>query len=178
MDRRLESALMNIDASYNQLVEIANEILRPIIGPANELVDKITSVGNNMPTDDLRFYMLQLQLRAYEISETKEKSVLKATLAEALQKEAFAIKVNSMDGSMSAREKLALVEVSGEVASEALYSLIAGLLNAKVDQLQRLVDVLKSILMSRMQETKFMNVGTSSEVGPTLAPTGRTILNE
>ena len=61
------------------------------------------------------------------------------------------------------KSNIATIAASAEVASEALYNLIANLLKNKVDQLHRLVDALKSILMSRMQEAKFMNLGSSDE---------------
>jgi hypothetical protein len=57
-----------------------------------------------------------------------------------------------------------------------LYNLVANLLKTKLDQLHRLVDALKSILMSRMQETKFMNIGSTNEVPSTTGT--RVTLNE
>jgi hypothetical protein len=46
----------------------------------------------------------------------------------------------------------------------------------KLDSLHRLVDTLKSVLMSRMQEAKFMNIGANNEISPTT--NGRITLNE
>ena len=68
------------------------------------------------------------------------------------------------------------IELSHEDVTYALYNLIASLLKTKLDAVHRLVDVLKSILMSRMQEAKFMNVGASNEIAPTT--NGRITLNE
>ena len=90
---------------------------------------------------------------------------MKAELSEALQKEKFATTFNGLDGSATVKEKIALVESSSETVSTVLYELVSSLLKSKVDQLHRLVDCLKSILMSRMQETKFMNIGATAEVG-------------
>ena len=167
MNAKLETALTNVETTYGDLVEIANGMLKPLFDPINNLVSVINSTVNALSIEQIRDYILQLQLKAFEISETKEKAALKAELAETLQKEKFAVSFNKLEGSAAVKDKLALVEASAETVSEALYNLVANLLKTKVDQLHRLVDALKSILMSRMQETKFMNIGSSIEVPPT-----------
>ena len=167
MNAKLETALTNVETTYGDLVEIANGMLKPLFDPINNLVSVINSTVNALSIEQIRDYILQLQLKAFEISETKEKAALKAELAETLQKEKFAVSFNKLEGAAAVKDKLALVEASAETVSEALYNLVANLLKTKVDQLHRLVDALKSILMSRMQETKFMNIGSSIEVPPT-----------
>ena len=164
ISEKLNAALGNVETTYKDLVDVANGMLAPMFDPINQLVSEINTKVNAMPVEQIRDYILQLQLKAFEISETKEKAALKAELAETLQKERFAISFSGLEGSAAVKEKLALVDTSAEYVSEALYNLIANLLKTKVDQLHRLVDALKSILMSRMQETKFMNVGSSLDV--------------
>ena len=176
MDLKLEQALANVESSYGELVGIANDFLRPTFTPIDELVSQINCQINALSIDQIRDYLLMLQLKAYGISEIKEKAALKAELAEILQKEHFAISFNGADGSAAVKDKLATVATSAETVTEALYTLIASLLKTKLDAVHRLVDVLKSILMSRMQEAKFMNVGASNEITPTT--NGRTTLNE
>lgn len=171
MDKKLEEALNKVEMTYKDLVEISNEMLAPMLDPINSLVGEINSKVNALPVDQIRDYILQLQLKAFEIAETKEKAALKAELAEAIQKEQFAISFNGMDGSAAVKDKLALVATSSEIVAETLYNLIANLLKTKLDQLHRLVDALKSILMSRMQETKFMNIGSTQDVPPTQGKT-------
>jgi hypothetical protein len=175
MDKKLETALNNVETTYGELVNIANDMLNPMFEPINMIIVSVNATVNAMSIDQIRDYILQIQLKAFEISEIKEKAALKAELAETLQKEKFAISFNGLEGSAAAKDKLALVETSAEIVTEALYNLIANLLKTKLDQLHRLVDALKSILMSRMQETKFMNMGSTNEVPAT---TGRMRLNE
>ena len=62
------------------------------------------------------------------------------------------------------------------IVVSCLYELVASLVKTKLDSLHRLVDVLKSVLMSKMQEAKFMNIGANNEIGPTT--NGRITLNE
>ena len=168
MNAKLENALTNVETTYGELVEIANGMLKPLFDPINQLVSVINSTVNALSIEQIRDYILQLQLKAFEISETKEKAALKAELAETLQKEKFAVSFNSLEGSAAVKEKLALVEASPEAVSETLYNLVANLLKTKLDQLHRLVDALKSVLMSRMQETKFMNISSNAEIPATV----------
>jgi hypothetical protein len=175
MDKKLETALNNVETTYGELVNIANDMLNPMFDPINTIISRVNASVNAMSIDQIRDYILTIQLKAFEISEIKEKAALKAELAETLQKEKFAVSFNGLEGSAAVKDKLALVETSAEIVTEALYNLIANLLKTKLDQLHRLVDALKSILMSRMQETKFMNMGSTNEVPAT---TGRMRLNE
>ena len=171
MNAKLEDALNNVETTYGELVEIANTMLKPLFEPINNLVGVINSTVNALSIEQIRDYILQLQLKAFEIAETKEKAALKAELAEALQKEKIAVSFNRLDGSAAVKDKLALVEASSETVAETLYNLVANLLKTKLDQLHRLVDALKSILMSRMQETKFMNIGSNAEIPATVGQT-------
>lgn len=163
MTEKLGLALEVVETTYQELVEISNEILDPILAPINQLISKLSDKGNGLTVDQLREYILQLQLHAFEISEIKEKAAMKSELAEAIQKETFAVKFNSFDGSAAAKDKLALVATSSETVSEIVYNLIANLLKTKLDQIHRLVDCLKSVLMSRMQEAKFMNLSAAED---------------
>jgi hypothetical protein len=176
MDVKLEQALANVETTYGEIVTIANDFLYPTFQPIDALVNEINCCINAFSVDQLRDYLLMLQLKAYGIAEIKEKAALKAELAEILQKEHFAISFNGADGSAAVKDKLATIATSSEIVTEALYNLIASLLKTKLDSVHRLVDVLKSILMSRMQEAKFMNVGASNEITPTT--NGRITLNE
>ena len=176
MDKKLETALNNVETTYGELVDIANGMLNPMFEPINMIIARVNASVNAMSIDQIRDYILTIQLKAFEISEIKEKAALKAELAETLQKEKFAVSFNGLEGSAAVKDKLALVETSAEIVTEALYNLIANLLKTKLDQLHRLVDALKSILMSRMQETKFMNIGSTNDVPVTTGT--RVTLNE
>ena len=179
MEKKLEEALMNVETSYHDVVEIANDIINPIISSVNDLVNEVSNKVNNLSIDQIRDFILRLQLKAFEIAEIKEKSAMKAELAEAIQKEKYAVEFNAADGTAAAKTNIATVNMSGEVVSEVLYNLVANLLKTKLDQLHRLVSALSSILTSRMQEAKFMQISTTADGSSpyTQQPT-RQILNE
>lgn len=164
MTNKLNEALKNVEMTYSQVVEIADTIIAKYFTNLNNLVSTINSRINALTIDQIREYMMELQLQAFSLSEIKEKSTLKAELAVAIQKEKFAISFTGADGTAAAKDKIALIATNEEAISEALYNLVANLFKTKLDQTHRLVDVLKSILMSRMQEAKFMNVGVDNNI--------------
>lgn len=168
MEKKLETALNEVEMTYANLIQIANDMTQPFFAPIDEMITTLNSRINALSTDAVRDYMLQLQLKAFSISEVKEKSALKAELAEALYKEKFAENFTGVDGSAAVKDKLAQLSTSNEIIAETLYTLVANLFKTKLDQCHRLIDCLKSILMSRMQETKFMNAGSDDYVPATL----------
>lgn len=154
----LDEALNNANVTYKQLVEIANEIVSKctdsidnIIKPAQESIEKLTN-------DDIRTLMLKIAMASYAFSEIKEKSAFKAQCAEALRKESYANEFNSAVGSVAAKENTATVNISDEIIVENVYDLVASLLKTKLDEMHRVVDVLKTVLMSRLSEAKLTNV--------------------
>lgn len=168
MTNKLSEALNNVEMTYSQVVEVANTIAAKHFTELNNLVSKINSQINALTIDQIRNYILELQLQAFSLSEIKEKSALKAELAAAIQKEKFAISFTGADGTAAAKDKIALIATNEETISEALYNLIANLFRTKLDQAHRLVDALKSILMSRMQENKYINTTATNDIPATL----------
>lgn len=150
----LNEALDKVEMAYGDVVSIANDMLAPLFDPINKLVEEINGRINTFTVEEIRNYMMRLQLRAYEISETKEKSSLKAELAQAVRKEKYALTFNEAQGTAGTKDNTALLAASEEIIVESLYSLVASLLKTKLDALHRLVDALKSVLMSKMQEAK------------------------
>ena len=150
----LNEALDKVEIAYGDVVSIANDMLAPLFDPINKLVEEINGRINTFTVEEIRNFMMRLQLRAYEISETKEKSSLKAELAQAVRKEKYALTFNEAQGTAGTKDNTALLAASEEIIVESLYSLVASLLKTKLDALHRLVDALKSVLMSKMQEAK------------------------
>lgn len=157
MAKDLNKALDNLEMTYSNVIDIVNGMLYDILNPVNTLVEKIGDDINSLSLDELKDYMWKLQHSAYGLTEIKEKSQLKAELATALQKEKLAQKFMEAEGAAAVKNNVALIESSEEIVVEALYESIASQLKNKVDQVQRLVNVIQSILMTRMQELKITN---------------------
>lgn len=154
MKKDLSEALDLVEGTYSELVKIANNILDDIFSPINNIVDEIRNEGAGAPVESIRSYLLRVQLKAYEISDVKEKSALKAECSEAIRKESYARAFNEAQGTAGTKDNTAFLSSSENLLVEEVYNLVANLLKTKLDELHRLVAVLQSILMSKMQEAK------------------------
>lgn len=154
MKESLENALEAVELTYKDLNEIANDMTRSFFEPVDNIINELQGDINGLDNDSIRDYMIKLALNAYSLGETKEKSALKAECAEALRKESFARSFNTSEGSAVARENNALLQTSDQVVIEALYNLVASLFKTKMDSTHRVIDTLKTVLMSRNMEAK------------------------
>lgn len=158
----LQAALDNVNMVFGDLKDIANDITRDAFAGPNSLIQDLDMV-NNLSVDQIRDYMLKLSICSFALGETKEKSAIKAEIAEALRKEKMAYSYGEAVGTNSAKENTATIESSNEIIAESLYNLVANLYKTKMDEVHRVVDTLKSILMSRMQEAKLINMSASED---------------
>lgn len=160
MKGNLQQALDNTETTYTQLVVIANDIVGSHTGDINNIISQATNNINNLTNDAIRHLVLELSLKAFSFSEIKEKAALKFECAESLRKEAYAVEYNKAEGAVAARENTATINISDEILTEAIYGLVSSLLKTKLDELHRVVDSLKTVLMSRMAEAK-LSAGVS-----------------
>lgn len=154
MKKELEKALNNVELTYQDIVEIANDLVKDY---TKDLDSIIANIENNIETatnDDIRNLMLRLSVRAYSFGDVKERSAIKAECAEIIRKEAYAISFNSAEGSIAAKDNISTLKISNEIVSECIYNLVANLFKIKLDEIRRLIDTLKTILMSRLSEMK------------------------
>lgn len=154
MNKNLTQALENVELTYAQVIDIANDMLKELTEIPNNIISSMGEDINSLSVDQLKNYMWNLQHQAYKLCEVKEKSLLKAEISQTLRKEKYAMKFNEATGSAAVKENIALIESAEEQVVEALYNVVASSLKSKVDQLHRAVDCIKSILVTRMQEAK------------------------
>lgn len=163
MKESLKKALDSVDMLYNDLVEIANDIVKKCTRNIDSLIDGAIKNVNNLTNAYLQDLMLKISLVSFNFSEIKEKSALKATCAESLRKEAYAKEFTMGEGAVATKENNATLNISNEIMAEAIYDLVSSLLKTKLDESHRVVDAIKSVLMTRMQEQKFMNASASDD---------------
>lgn len=159
MSEAVNNALNNVDMVYDELIQIANETVESIVGDISSTIRDIQSDLENMNNDLLRDYILKLCLKSYSFSDIKEKAAFKAEIAETIRKEAYAKQFNSTEGTVAVRQNNAEIAISAEYLSEEIYQLISALLKTKADEIHRVVDALKTVLMSRLQEAKISITG-------------------
>lgn len=154
MKKELETALNNVELTYQDIVEIANDLVKDYTKDLDSVIGNIENNIETLTNDDIRNLMLKLSIRSYSFGDVKERSAIKAECAEIIKKEAYAISFNSAEGSIAAKDNISILNVSNEIVSECIYNLVANLFKIKLDEIRRLIDTLKTILMSRLSEMK------------------------
>lgn len=157
MTKDLTKALEAVEMTYGQIREIADDMLAEPFAEVNRLYSEVSSRVDTLSVEALRDYLLRLQLAAFGLSELRDRSGAKATCAEAVRKEAYAITYAELEGTAAAKDSAATLAVSENIVAQCLYDLVAALVKTKLDSTHRLIDTMKSILMSRMQEAKLSN---------------------
>lgn len=161
----LQIALDNVNTTYNELVEIAKDIVcrysSEIDSLINDSIPKIESLSN----DKIRLIMTNLSFMAYSLSEAKEHSLLKSEVAETLLNEKKAIEFNGAEGTVDSRKNLAIINSSEEILVNIIYDTVGSLLKSKLDEVHRITDTLKTVLMSRNTELKINSDLRDERVG-------------
>ena len=154
MAKDLKQALDIVEVTYSQIRDIADDMLHDSFEPIDQLVRDASAYVDNMSIDTLRYYMLKLQLSVFQLSDLRDRTASKAACAEAVKKEAYASSFLTQEGTAGQKDSNAVLAISENTVVECLYELVASLVKTKVDMCLRLIDTLKSILMSKMSEAK------------------------
>ena len=163
MKKELEKALNNVELTYQDIVEIANDLVSTYTKDLDLIVKNIENDIESLSNDDIRSLMLKLSIKAYSFGDVKERSAVKAECAEILKKEAYARSFNSSEGSVAVKDNNSVLSISNEIVTECIYNLVASLFKIKLDELRRIIDILKTILMSRLSEMK-MSSGITQQI--------------
>lgn len=166
MKVELRKALENIQATYDELIDVANDMTEPYLKEIDSIVEHATNNINTLTNEDIRLLLLKLSLKSYSFSEFKDKSSLKSSCAEALKKEKLAVEFNRAEGSVAVRENQASINSIDEILADAVATLVSSLFKTKLDSVYRIVDTLKSVLLSRMSEAKLNStLATDKDIG-------------
>jgi hypothetical protein len=157
MAKDLNKALEAVEMTYGQIKQIADDMLAEPFEEVNRLYGDVSTYVDSLSVEALRDYLLRLQLAAFGLSELRDRSGAKATCAEAVRKEAYAVNYASQEGTAAAKDSAATLAIAENIVAQCLYDLVASLVKTKLDATHRLIDTMKSILMSRMQEAKLSN---------------------
>lgn len=158
MNAQVTKALENIDLTYQDLIDFANDIFKATCSEIDTLIECAYNSIEEMSNDMIRDLMMKLSLKSYTFSEIKEKSAFKATLAETIRKSNYAENFNASEGTVAVRENIAIIQTGAEILSEEIHTLVANMLKTKLDELHRIVNTLQTVLMTRMQEAKLSSV--------------------
>lgn len=154
MRESLKEALNNVEAVYDDVKEIANDLVKEYTSDVANLINYISNNIEHLTNDDIRNLILKLSTKAFNFGDIKEKASIKAEIAEMLKKEKYAEEFNKAEGSVAVRENIGILGTSEQVVTQAVYDLAADLYKIKLDEIRRMIDSLKTVLMSRLSEAK------------------------
>ena len=158
MKSEVVAALDAVDATYDELIDVANDIAKEVVGDLDDMMASAYNDVEKLSNEAIRDLMLKLSLRSYSFAEIKERSAFKSELSETLRKEAYAKNFNSAEGTVAVRENTAVLNSSSEILANQIYELVADIFKSKLDETHRIVAALTSVLMSRMSEAKLTTV--------------------
>lgn len=163
MKNNVNEALNNVDATYDDLVKIANDIAADVLGDLDDMIKSAYEDVEKMTNDAIRELILKLSLRSYSFSEIKEKALFKAVMAETLRKEAYATRYNTAEGTAAVRDNIATLDISSEIVADEIYNFVAAIFKTKLDELHRIVAALTTVLTTRLTEAKLTAVGMTND---------------
>lgn len=160
MREGLKKALDNVEMTYSEIAEIADDLIKVYTADIDAILKTVGDV-ENLTNNDLRNLMMKLSLKAFSFGDIKEKAAIKAQCSEILRKEAYAKKFAVTEGAIATKDNAVILEISDEIIAEAVYDLLSGLFKVKLEEIRRMIDTLKTMLMSRLSEMK-LSSGISS----------------
>ena len=152
--RDLSKSLEAANITYDELIPLANSIIKKCTADADKIIEEAKQNIYVMTNDYIRNIMLNLSFTSYSFSELKEKSALKAVCAEILKDENYSIELNKADGTVAQKQSAALLNNIDNVLVEAVYDMVPNSIKTKLDEIHRIVDTLKNVLISRQTEAK------------------------
>lgn len=155
MKGNLKQALENVDMLYEQIVSISDDIVNHYTKELNDLIDNAKKNIYTLTSSDLQTLMLQISFLTFQFCEVKDKAISKANGAETLKEEAYAKELIVADGAIALKQSTARLNISDEIIAEAIHDLVSSSFKSKLDEAHRLVDSIKSALITRAQEQKF-----------------------
>ena len=145
MKSEVVAALDAVDATYDELIDVANDIAKEVVGDLDDMMASAYNDVEKLSNEAIRDLMLKLSLRSYSFAEIKERSAFKSELAETLRKEAYAKNFNSAEGTVAVRENTAVLNSSSEILANQIYELVADIFKSKLDETHRIVAALTSV---------------------------------
>lgn len=152
----IQAALDAVDMTYDELIQIVDDTRETVLKDVDMLIEDVRNNVQNMSNDKIRDTLVRLSLQSYSFSSIKDKAAFKASLAESLRKEAYAKAFGGAVGTVAQKDGQALLDTASQAVAEKIHDLMSDLFKTSLDEIHRTVDVLKTVLMSRLTEAKLV----------------------
>ena len=156
---KLDEALDYVQMTYEQFIDVANDMIKEFCGKVDNLAQKLNNSIDDLSEAEINNYILKFSLESYKLAGIKDKSLTKYDCAEMIRKYEYNKALLEQNGTSAVKDANASIAVASNQLAEIMYSYISSTLKTKVDEIHRVVDSLKSVLISRMQEKK-ININT------------------
>ena len=153
----VQAALDAVDMTYSKLIDIVDDTRKSVMEDCDLLIEDVSNNIQDMSNDKIRDTLMRLSLKSYYLASIKDKSAFKANLAETIRKEAYAKAFGNAVGTVAQKDGQALLDTSSQAVAEKIHDLMADLFKSSTDEIHRTIDVLKTVLMSRLSEAKLVS---------------------
>ena len=143
--------------TYSELIDIVDDTRKSVMEDCDLLIEDVSNNIQDMSNDKIRDTLMRLSLKSYYLASIKDKSAFKANLAETIRKEAYAKAFGNAVGTVAQKDGQALLDTSSQAVAEKIHDLMADLFKSSTDEIHRTIDVLKTVLMSRLSEAKLVS---------------------
>lgn len=153
----IQAALDAVDMTYSELIDIVDDTRKSVMEDCDVIIEDVSNNIQDMSNDKIRDTLMRLSLKSYYLASIKDKSAFKANLAETIRKEAYARAFGNAVGTVAQKDGQALLDTSSQTVAEKIHDLMADLFKSSTDEIHRTIDVLKTVLMSRLSEAKLVS---------------------
>lgn len=153
----IQAALDAVDMTYSELIDIVDDTRKSVMEDCDVIIEDVSNNIQDMSNDKIRDTLMRLSLKSYYLASIKDKSAFKANLAETIRKEAYARAFGNAVGTVAQKDGQALLDTSSQAVAEKIHDLMADLFKSSTDEIHRTIDVLKTVLMSRLSEAKLVS---------------------
>lgn len=151
---KFQNTCQEVTDLYCNIVKIGDQYVNAMTKDIDELVKSASENVENMTTESIRQLSLKLAMESFSFSEVKEKAALKAELSETLRKQTYSRAYVDAEGTGQVKDNKANIAITDAMLSEKLYNYVADQLKIKIDEAHRVIDALKSVMISRASEAK------------------------
>lgn len=156
------SAKKDASEMYKNLGPVIDDVVKKHSKEIDEIIAKIKKDLSSLTNKEIRDYILQLSIENYYFAESRDKSMLMQECALLLLKENQAESFNSTDGTQAIRTNQSLLDTKDRQIVLMVQNSVATHLKSKLDESHRIVESLKSVLISRNIENKLKGVNNDA----------------
>lgn len=155
----LNETMRAVDETTKMLWGLAEELVKKYTAKIYDIINPIKDADvEQMTTGMLRQQLHKLSMVAFDLAELRDKTSWNADIAEIIRDEAYAIAYNTSDGPVAQRTNNATIAISKDTAISSLKKMVSSRLKSSLDETHRLIDSLKSQLISRASDQKLVRV--------------------